>query len=86
MKQFVGFLSGPLEAPVADETSLTGKYDLQFDFARYVEFTSTHQSEQPGAAWVLNAALKGELGLQITPRKTNFDIIVVDHVDEPTPN
>jgi uncharacterized protein (TIGR03435 family) len=86
MKQFADFLSGPLEAPVADDTNLTGKYDLQLEFARYVELTATDQSERPGVAYVLNAALKGELGLQITPRKTNFDVIVVDHVDDPTPN
>jgi uncharacterized protein (TIGR03435 family) len=48
--------------------------------------TATGQSERPGVAYVLNAALKGELGLQITPRKTNFDVIVVDHVDDPAPN
>jgi uncharacterized protein (TIGR03435 family) len=48
MKQFVEFLSGPLEAPVADETNLTGKYDLKLEFARYVELTSTdRRSGQP---------------------------------------
>ncbi|MCU1329684.1 MAG: hypothetical protein JWN34_5054 [Bryobacterales bacterium] len=41
MKQFADFLSRPLEAPVADDTNLTGKYDLQLEFARYVELTAT---------------------------------------------
>jgi uncharacterized protein (TIGR03435 family) len=86
MEQFADFLSGPLERPVADETNLTGQYDLQLDFSGYVDLTPTDASERPGAAYVLNAALKGELGLQITPRKTHFDIMVVDRVDYPTPN
>ena len=46
----------------------------------------TDPSARPGAAYVLNAALKGELGLQITPRRTDFDIIIVDHVESPSPN
>lgn len=86
MKQFADFLSGPLEGPVADETKLPGQYDLQLDFAGYVDLTPTDPSELPGVAYVLNAALKGELGLQITTRKTHFDIIVVDHIEYPTPN
>ena len=84
MKQFAEFLSGPLEGPVADETNLAGQFDLQLDFARYVDLTPTDPSERPGVEYVLNAALKGELGLQINPRKANFDIIVVDHVEYPT--
>jgi uncharacterized protein (TIGR03435 family) len=86
MKQFAEFLSGPLEGPVADQTSLSGQYDLQLEFARYVDLTPTDQAALPGATYVLNAALKGELGLQITPRKTNFDIIILDHVEYPSSN
>ena len=86
MKQFAEFLSGPLEGPVADETNLPGRYDLQLEFARYVDLTPAGPSALPGAAYVLNAALKGELGLQIAPRRTNFDVIIVDHVEYPSPN
>jgi uncharacterized protein (TIGR03435 family) len=86
MQQFAEFLSSPLEGPVADQTDLPGHYDLQLEFARYVDLTPTDQSALPGVAYVLNAALKGELGLQITPRRTNFEVVVVDHVEYPSPN
>lgn len=86
MKQFAEFLSSPLEGPVADQTNLPGEYDLQLEFARYVDLTATDPSALPGVAYVLNAALQGELGLQITARKTNFDVIIVDHVEAPSPN
>lgn len=86
MKQFADLLSSPLEGPVADETNLTGQYDLELNFGRYVDLIPTDTSERPSVSYVLNAALKGELGLQITPRKTNFDVIVVDHVEYPTPD
>jgi uncharacterized protein (TIGR03435 family) len=86
MRQFAEFLSGPLEGPVADQTNLPGEYDLQLEFARYVDLTPADPSVLPGVAYVLNAALQGELGLQITSRRTNFDVLIVDHVEHPSSN
>ena len=74
MKQFAEFSSGPLDGPVTDQTNLPGRYDLQLEFTRYVDLAPADPSALPSAAYVLNAALKGELGLQITPRRTNFDV------------
>lgn len=85
MKQFADFLSGPLEGPVADETNLPGAYDLDLDFTPYVNLTG-NPSDLPSSAFVLNAALKGELGLQIASRTAAFDVLVVDSVEEPTAN
>lgn len=85
MPQFAGFLSGALRGPVSDQTGLPGPYDLDLDFTPHVDLTGK-PSDLPNAAYVLNAALKGELGLQITPRKSSFEVIVVDHLTEPTPN
>ena len=86
MKQFADFLSGPLEGPVADESNLPGEYDLVLDFRPYVDVTETDRSLLPGVAAVLNAALKGKLGLQLTSKKAMFDVLVVDRGGEPTPN
>jgi uncharacterized protein (TIGR03435 family) len=86
MKQFADFLSGPLEGPVADESGLPGEYDLVLDFRSYVDINETDRSQLPGVASVLNAAMKGELGLQIKPKKATFDTLVVGHSEDPTPN
>jgi uncharacterized protein (TIGR03435 family) len=86
MKEFADFLSGPLEGPVADETNLSGEYDLTLDFRPYVDINESDRSQLPSADSVINAALKGELGLQITPKKAAFDTLVVDHSEDPTPN
>ena len=85
MKEFADFLTSPLEGPVADDTKLEGQYDLLLDFTRYVDVTAPKE-DLPGVAAVLNNALKGELGLQITSRKTMFDVIAVDHVEAPSEN
>jgi uncharacterized protein (TIGR03435 family) len=86
MKQFADFLSGPLEGPVADESGLPGEYDLDLDFRPYVDINESDRSKLPSTESVLNAAMKGELGLQITPKKAIFDTLVVDHSEDPTPN
>lgn len=86
MKQFAEFLSSPLEGPVADQTGLSGEYDLDLDFRPYVDTSETDRSQLPSVESVLNAALKGELGLQITSKKATFDTLVVDHSEDPTPN
>jgi len=86
MKQFAEFLSSPLEGPVADESNLPGEYDLELDFRPYVDVSETDRSQLPSVESVLNAALKGELGLQITSKKAAFDTLVVDHSEDPTPN
>ncbi|HEV2576952.1 MAG TPA: TIGR03435 family protein [Acidobacteriaceae bacterium] len=86
MKEFADFLSGPLEGPVADQTGLPGQYDLELDFRSYVDVAETDKSQLPSVGAVLNAALKGELGLQITPKKAMFETLVVDRSEDPTPN
>jgi len=86
MKEFADFLSGPLEGPVADETNLPGQYDLELDFRPYVDVNETDKSQLPSVASVLNAAMKGELGLQITSKKATFDTLVIDHSEDPAPN
>lgn len=85
MRQFADFLSGPLDGPVADQTNLSGAYDLNLDFTPYVDLAAK-PADLPTVEWVLNSALKGELGLQIVARKASFDAIVVDHVEALTPN
>ncbi|HEY1213815.1 MAG TPA: TIGR03435 family protein, partial [Bryobacteraceae bacterium] len=36
MKDLAAYLASPLDGPVADETGLTGRYDISVDFRRYV--------------------------------------------------
>jgi len=86
MNQFAAFLSGPLDGPVSDETHLQGQYDLVLDFTSYVDVNETDRSRMPSPSAILNSALKGELGLEITPKKATFDTLIVDRSEDPTPN
>jgi len=83
MAQFAAYIASPLQAPVVDETGLTGPYDFTLDFTPYV---SNDGPERPDVVWVLNQTLQGELGLKLEPRKQMIDVIVIDKIEAPTAN
>ena len=83
MQELADYMSEPIGAPLADGTHLNGQYDLVIDFTKYVD---TPREILPNATTVLNAAFKGDLGLQITKDKAVYDMVVLDHVEAPSEN
>ncbi len=64
------------EAPVIDETGLTGKYSVTLETSK--------NAEGPGTS-VFDAV--GKLGLKLEPRKVTTETVIVDQVSKsPTPN
>jgi uncharacterized protein (TIGR03435 family) len=62
--------------PVVDETGLTGNYDFVIEFSR--------DPNSAGPAFF--DALKDQLGLKLVQQTGQVETIVVDHIEEPTPN
>ena len=70
-----------------DETGLTGKYDFAIDFTPYLPETQRGaDGSRPDATIILKAALHDELGLNIEARKTQVQVMVIDHVERPSEN
>jgi uncharacterized protein (TIGR03435 family) len=86
IRDFADFISGPLQMPVVDETGLTGKYDFAIDFTPYLPDAKNMGPDRPDATSILMAALQGELGLKLESRKTQVDVMVIDHVEKPSAN
>jgi len=87
MQEFADFLAGPLRMPLVDETGLTGKYDFAIDFTPYLPETQRGaDGSRPDATIILKAALHDELGLNIEARKTQVQVMVIDHVERPSEN
>ena len=65
--------------PVVDQTGLSGLYDFTLQWA-----------PDPGdpfpQAAPFHDALKSQLGLELKPSRAPIDILVIDHVDHPSPN
>jgi uncharacterized protein (TIGR03435 family) len=71
--------------PVLNKIDLRGHYSLTFDFSPYMtgEFS---QLADPSSVPSLFTALQERLGLRLEATKASVDTIVIDHIEEPTPN
>ena len=79
---------GNLGRPVVDQTGLSGTFDFTLNFVR-----ESNQQVSPGAdaqpapqGPTFLEALQEQLGLKLKPIKAPLKILVVDHVEEPSPN
>jgi uncharacterized protein (TIGR03435 family) len=88
LANLVARLSSELNAPVVDETGLTGLYDmvLQYDPVRQPADLATLRASRDFASPSLKTALQQQLGLRLEEVKGPLDVIVIESVEQPTPN
>ncbi|HUA97344.1 MAG TPA: TIGR03435 family protein [Terracidiphilus sp.] len=71
-----------LPRPVIDKTGLTGKFDFSMEWTP--EDTSEVDNHESGGTF--REALKKQLGLKLEPQKGPVEVLVIDHVEQPSPN
>jgi uncharacterized protein (TIGR03435 family) len=98
MADLTGFLQVlVLDRPVVDRTGLAARYDLKVTFTPDDSQFNGHPPRMPAAADgtapadaaaapSLYEAFQEQLGLKLTAEKTAVDVIVIDHVEKPSPN
>lgn len=92
MDKMLQVLAGPpshpnVERPIMDQTGLTGKLDFVLEYrSPYAAAANNGGANDPGAAPSFETALREELGLKLEPTTAPVDVLVIDHVEEPTPN
>jgi len=79
MASFAKNLLYQLRAPVVDETGLSGNFEFEYTFA------PADTSVRVSVTDVM-LALREQLGLALVAKRIPLDAIVVDHVEEPSPN
>jgi uncharacterized protein (TIGR03435 family) len=86
-------LTGNLNMPVVDKTGLTGIYDMNLkwtpDPARPAFGDVRDPADLPApdpSRPEIFTAIKEQLGLELKAEKGPIDVIVIDHVERPTPN
>jgi bla regulator protein BlaR1 len=92
MEMLAAHLSTFADRVVLDRTGLTGTYDVDFDFGFALHqgidplansaALSTDSSGQPS----MFTSLRDQLGLKLEATKGPVDVLVIDHVEEPTDN
>lgn len=76
-----------VERPIVDRTGLTGNVDFMLEFAMAQLTPSNEQtSADPSALPSFTSALREELGLKLEPATAPVDVLVIDHVEQPSPN
>ena len=91
MSQLVQVLSGWAGRAVIDRTNLTGLFNFTLDFAPdHLEQLRSIDPDNPSLAETdkptFFTAVQEQLGLKLVPTKEPAQVIVVDRVEEPTPN
>jgi len=75
-------LGGLMDRVVVDKTGLTGTYDLELEFTRPTSLDVGAPDEAPS----LFAALEEQIGLKLESKTGPVDVLIIDHVEEPSPN
>lgn len=76
-------LDGQMGTNVVDKTGLTDKYDFTLRYSGSVPGT---EGRDPEAWSPLIIALPEQLGLKLVPSKGPVEVIVIDHIERPSPN
>lgn len=82
------YLIEPPDRPVVDQTGLTGRYDIELNFTppwkMPKEQPTDAQLDLTGATF--REALKDDLGLKLISAHAPVQTLVVDRVEQPSPN
>ncbi|HEY6465490.1 MAG TPA: TIGR03435 family protein [Candidatus Acidoferrales bacterium] len=90
MEPFVEALSERQELgnrPVINRTDLTGRYDFTLRWTPEGSTRVAPGAPPPDTSGIsIFTALREQLGLRLEATKAPIDVVVIDHVEEPTPN
>jgi uncharacterized protein (TIGR03435 family) len=79
MPDFVLIMQFFLDRPLVDQTGLTGRYDMKLTY-------SDGDTQSADAAPPLFTAIQEQLGLRLQATKADTDVLVIDHIEQPTAN
>jgi uncharacterized protein (TIGR03435 family) len=94
MEEFAGVMQqAVLDRPVVDQTGIKGRWDFTLkwtpDESQFLALRQPGSMLPPpkdDAPPDLFTAIQQQLGLKLTAQKTAVDVIVIDHVEKPSPN
>jgi uncharacterized protein (TIGR03435 family) len=72
-----------IDRPVVDKTGLTGTYDIKMTYAP--DIRANRETPDPTDISIF-AAVEQQLGLKLESQKAMVEILVVDHVEQPSAN
>jgi uncharacterized protein (TIGR03435 family) len=86
------FLRQSVDRTVVDRTGLSGVFDFNLEFAPEVgpgsqpSATASTSASDASAPPSIFTALQEQLGLKLEAQKGPVDVLVIDHVEQPSEN
>jgi len=88
MSLFANILSGDVDDTVVDRTGLTGSYDFKLEYTPERVGPGVKEGREP--AYLdgpsLFTALREQLGLELNRQKVPVELLVIEHIEEPSGN
>jgi uncharacterized protein (TIGR03435 family) len=87
--RIASFLSNPytgVDRPVIDRTSLTGTFDFSLEWSLAPNSTQPPDSPPSDTGPTFLEALQDQLGFKLKSTTGSVDVLVIDHVERPSPN
>jgi uncharacterized protein (TIGR03435 family) len=72
--------------PVVDHTALEDYYHVKMRFDMMASRRGPDVAPAPGGAPLVFTAVQEQLGLKLVPAEAKQSILVIDHIERPTPN
>jgi uncharacterized protein (TIGR03435 family) len=72
--------------PMVDRTGLSGKFDFSIEYTPDWQKPPNPTFQPDPLGPTLVEALKNQLGLKLVPQTGPVDVLVIDHIEEPSPN
>jgi uncharacterized protein (TIGR03435 family) len=89
MPIFANILAAHLDETVVDKTGLNSSYDFMLEFRPESVTESAKDTHEPAANLdgpSLFTALREQLGLELRRQKVAVELLVIDHIEEPSGN
>jgi len=81
-----GFQGLGLDRPVVNRTGLSGSFDFWMELVRQSGASLPNGAEPDPTGPTLLEALRDQLGLKVESTTSPVDVMVIDHIEEPSPN
>ena len=86
MAQFADHESSLFGRPIIDKTGLIGSFDINLSFKFKLSPTEMQQFGLGDIQTGFIRAFRDQLGLKLEPSTVSTDVLIIDHIDQPTPN
>jgi uncharacterized protein (TIGR03435 family) len=90
LAQLAGFLAPFVDRAVVDRTDLTGIFNFDLTWTPDQPSPNTVNADEravtPSNVTSIFTAVQEQLGLKLEPTKGPVDVLVIDHVEQPTPD